>query len=102
VFFLIWFLGLERQTMRRLLVGVLVAAVAAATILVLSQSHAQASAVIRVRPNVEPPRTEVDKRDDVIISCEYCWWCIECIFMNAGLGDPASVDFEIQQTFNPF
>jgi len=30
--------------------------------------------------------------------CEWCWWCIECYLLPVA----ASVDFEIQQTFNPF
>lgn len=42
------------------------------------------------------PAPSVVKPDVPWGICEWCWWCIECWIV------PVSVEYDIQQTFNPF
>jgi len=34
--------------------------------------------------------------------CQWCWWCLECYLLPVAPTTATSVDFEMQQQFNPF
>jgi hypothetical protein len=45
------------------------------------------------------PAPQVVKPDVPWGICEWCWWCLECWILPTA---PTSVDYDVQQTFNPF
>jgi len=44
------------------------------------------------------PATAVVKPSVPTAICEWCWWCVECWL----IPESPSVDYDVQQTFNPF
>lgn len=50
--------------------------------------------LVSARPMPTTPKPQV--LDPI---CQWCWWCLECWLSPAA---PTSIEYEMQQTLNPF
>lgn len=64
--------------------------VAAAAVFVLT-----AATTSTIRPIAAPVVVKPDVPDGI---CQWCWWCLECWIVPA----TPSIEYQMQQTFNPF